>query len=130
MEVLSRSTQDEITQKIEERRLALQKLLEDILGSDDVYYQPPSNVFGGKPQRNGAPVLRMNYPCIRYELDYVDVRYANNNPYTINRRYSITYISREPDDVMVDKMIHLPLCRFDRFYTTSDLNHYVFRLYF
>lgn len=115
---------------IEKRRLEFQSLLESILGSENVYYQPPSNINETLNGRTGKVIVRMNYPCIRYNLDYVDMAYANNLSYVKQRRYSVTYISREPDDDMVDKLSSLPMCRFDRFYTTSELNHYVFRIYY
>lgn len=115
---------------IEKKRLEFQTLLESILGSENVYYQRPSNVNEILNGRTSKPVTRMNYPCILYNLDYLDIGYANNIPYIKQRRYSLTYISREPDDDMVHTIASIPMCRFDRFYTASELNHYVFRIYY
>lgn len=95
----------------------LQALLEDILGSRNVYFQPPSD-------------KRLSYPCIMYELDYVNTSFANNKPYTMTKRYSITYIDKLPDMTIPDKIGALPMCTFSRFYTTEDFNHYIYKLYF
>jgi hypothetical protein len=39
-------------------------------------------------------------------------------------------IDRNPDSELPDKVIELPLCKFDRFYTADNLNHTVFTLFF
>lgn len=99
------------------RRLELQALLVSILGSDNVYFQaPPSN--------------QMQYPCIIFKRDYVDVKHADNLPYSRKKRYQITVIDRDPDSEIPDKIAELPLCTFDRFYAAENLNHDVFKLFF
>lgn len=105
------------TNPTEERRLELQALLETLLGSDNVYFQPPSS-------------KKIEYPCIVYNLDYMSTSYANNFPYIHANRYSVTYISKRPDTKIPDILKQLQFCSFVRFYTTDSLNHYVFRLYF
>ena len=109
-------TEEEIS-KLEERRLLLQAILETILGSKNVYHQPPSNV-------------RMSYPCIKYDLDYIAIRHANNYPYSQDYRWLVTYITKQPNLEVASKFAKLPMCSFNRFYTSSELNHYVYRLYF
>lgn len=99
-------------------RLGLQALLVAILGSSEkVYYQQPSNVA-------------MRYPCIRYELDDIDIRHAGNRPYTLARAYSITYISPDPDGPIVDALAMLPSCSFERHYTAENLHHYVYNIFY
>lgn len=98
-------------------RLELQTILEGILGSTNVYFQPPH----GK---------NMSYPCIAYERDYEDVQHADNNRYTHYKRYAVTVIDRNPDSDIPDKVGALPMCEFNRFYTADNLNHDVYRLYF
>lgn len=95
----------------------LQELLEGILGSKNVYFQPPS----GK---------KMSYPAIVYDLDYINKFYGDNESYLSMKRYTITYIDRMPDMTVPDKIIELPYCTYSRFYTTEDFNHYMFKLYF
>lgn len=95
----------------------LQTLLEEILGTTNVYFQPPSN-------------LVMQYPCIRYHRDASNTIYADNKPYRNRLRYQLILIDRNPDGEILEKISALPLCRYDRFYTANNLNHDVFNLYF
>lgn len=100
------------------RRLDLQALLEAILESGSVYFQPPANV-------------KMQYPCIVYSRDAADSSFADNGSYRFTQRYQVTYIDRNPDtDAMLRKIIALPLCTYRRFYTADGLNHDVFTLYY
>lgn len=95
----------------------LQFLLENLLGSKNVYFQPPSTT-------------KINYPCIIYQLDYVRSVYANNLPYNNAKRYALTYVSKSPDQYIPDKIGLLPMCSFSRLYISDNLNHYVYKLYF
>lgn len=99
------------------RRQELQVILENILGSRNVYYQPPEGV-------------KMKFPAIVYALDSVKVRYADDRAYKRDRAYKVTYISKTADDETVNRLLEMPLCRFGRFYTAGGLNHYTFTLYF
>lgn len=95
----------------------LQFLLENLLGSKNVYFQPPSTT-------------KINYPCIIYQLDYVRSIYANNLPYNNSKRYTLTYVSKSPDQYIPDKIGLLPMCSFNRSYISDNLNHYSYKLYF
>lgn len=99
------------------QRLELQALLKSLLGSDNVYFQPP-------------PTVNMEYPAIVYNRDDVVIEFANNRPYKHKKRYQVTVIDPDPDSDIPDKIAELPLCSFDRFYTADNLNHDVFTLYF
>lgn len=98
-------------------RLELQALLETIMGNKNVYYNPPSNIT-------------MAYPAIRYERSDVDIKHANNNPYRITSCYSITVIGRLPNDNIINQLLSLPMCSFDRHYAYDGLNHDVLQLYY
>lgn len=98
-------------------RIELHEKLKVILGSDFVYFQPPESV-------------KMTYPCIVYALDSVDTKYADDKPYLNERRYSVTIIDKDPDSIIPDKLLVLPMCSFNRMYTADNLNHWVFTLYF
>ena len=100
-----------------DRRPMLQACLMSILGSTNVYFQPP-------------PTVQMRYPCIVYERSTGDTQFADNNPYTFKVRYKITYIDRSPDNDVVEKIAMLPMCTYDRFYTADGLNHDVLNIYF
>lgn len=98
-------------------RLQLHQILKTILGTDNVYFQPP----------NG---LKMEYPCIRYERDRARTLFADNKPYNHYKCYQITVIDRNPDSLIPDKVAALPLCVHDRFFTADNLNHDVYTLFF
>lgn len=99
------------------QRLDLQDILVEILGSDQVYFQPP-------------PGVSMEYPCIVYSRDYEETLFADDKPYSRKKRYQVTVIDRNPDSIIPDAVAELPLCSFDRFYTAENLNHDVFKLFF
>jgi hypothetical protein len=98
-------------------RLELQALLVEILGTKNVYFQPP-------------PSLTMQYPCIVYKRDDIDTKHADNSPYQQTKRYQVTVIAKDPDDDLHEKVARLPMCSYDRFYTAENLNHDVFNLFF
>lgn len=98
-------------------RLDLSKLLREILGSSNVYFQPPASV-------------QMKYPAIRYSLSDLDKRSANNEAYALFKAYEIIVIDSNPDSVIADAVSKLPMCSFNRFYTADNLNHFVFKLYY
>src|SRR5687768_4084650 len=99
------------------QRLELHALLTTLLGSPNVYFQPPES-------------LRMKYPCIRYVRDFVNTDFADNKPYKHKKRYQVTVIDRDPDSEISDRVAALPLCTFDRFFTADSLNHDVYNLFF
>jgi len=98
-------------------RLLLQADLEALLGSSNVYFQPPNN-------------LAMQYPCIVYKRDAADTKFADNAPYSYTKRYQVTVIDKNPDSLIPDKVAALPLCVFNRHFTAGSLNHDVFILYY
>ena len=100
-----------------DKRLQLQKLLETLLGSRNVYFQPPNNIA-------------MKYPAIVYKRERLESKYANNDVYRYLKRYTITYIDSNPDSEIPDVIAHLPLTRFSRHFTTDNLNHDIFNIYY
>ena len=98
-------------------RLSLQMLLESIIGVGKVYFQPPPN-------------LQMQFPCIIYNRDSADEKYANNYLYQHKQKYQVTVVDRNPDSPIPMQIAYLPLCRYDRFFTADNLNHDVFTLFF
>ena len=100
-----------------DRRRKLQQILMNILGSNNVYFQPP-------------PTIKLKYPCIIYQRTSGDTNFADNSPYNFHIRYKITLICREPEQKILEKIASLPMCKYDRFYTSDNLNHDVFNIYF
>jgi hypothetical protein len=81
----------------------------------NVYFQPP-------------PSVQMQYPCIVYSRDNLDIEHADNKPYKHKLRYQVTVIDRNPDSTLVMELAKLPTCSYERFFTADNLNHDVFRL--
>lgn len=98
-------------------RADLQKELETLLGSRNVYYQAPESV-------------KMEYPAIRYKKSDIDTKHANNQPYTHKRKYEIVVIDRKPDNPVIDKILKLPTSAWLQYYTADNLHHDVLTLYY
>lgn len=98
-------------------RLELHEELCALLGTRNVYFQPPSSV-------------KMKYPAIVYSLDDFENRHANDSIYATHTRYSLTYIDSDPESVKVKELMKLPYCRFNRFYISDNLNHYTYTIYY
>ena len=98
-------------------RLSLHKTFEDILGSKNVYFQPPASVF-------------MKYDAIVYSKKDVYTTHANNSTYNQTNCYEVTVIYRDPDSDITKKLLALPMCSFDRHFTSDNLNHDVLTIYY
>lgn len=100
-----------------DRRLELQGILENILGSRNVYFQPPENI-------------KLHYPCILYERSSFSQHFADNKPYISMGRYSVTLITTNPDSELVKAILDLPYCSYDRYFASDSLSHDVFTLFY
>lgn len=98
---------------MENSRIKLQNILEEILGSRNVYFQPPENI-------------KMKYPAIVYTRSDIKNTYADNEVYKQDNVYQITVIDANPDSDIVKKISKLPMCRYNRNFKSDDLNHDVF----
>ena len=96
-------------------RLKLQEELENLLGTRNVYFQPP-------------PSLKMKYPCIVYERARINTDYADNKPYKLDKVYYATYIDADPDSEVPDKLALFPQSAFQRHYVSDNLYHDQFRI--
>ena len=94
-------------------RLELQNLLENIIESRNVYYQPPESV-------------KINYPAIVYSREDIVNVFADDIVYAQNHTYKLTVIDPNPDSEIVNKISKLSMCRFDRHFKSDNLNHDVF----
>ena len=100
------------------KRAELGDKLKQILGSNDVYSEPPESV-------------KLNYPCIVYERSDGDTDFANNLPYRFQMRYRVTAISRKADNPVVGKLaMSLPSIQYDRHFVSDSLHHDVFYVYY
>lgn len=98
-------------------RLDLQSLLEELLESRNVYYQPPE-------------AIKMQYPAIRFSKKRIEAVHANDSKYLIRDCYELIVISRKPDDPVIKKLLMLPYCSYDRHYVADNLNHDVLTIYY
>lgn len=106
-------------------RRELHAELKELLGTSDLddrlarcYFQPPES-------------LKMSYPCFVYSRDRSNLKEANNLIYGRIHRYSVTYITHDPDDPLIDGIEdHFKYCRFIRTNRLNNLNHYYYDLYY
>lgn len=99
------------------QRPDLQAILATLLGSGNVYFQPP-------------PTIKIQYPCIIYRREDMYIAHADNRPYANKKRYQVTVVDVDPDSTIHEKLAELPTCSYDRSYSADNLNHDVFNLYF
>ena len=97
-------------------RLELHSVLQELLGSSNVYYQPPESI-------------KMQYDAIRYSKKTIDSKYANDRKYSMIDCYEVIVISRLPDNPAIKKLLSLPYCSYDRHYVADNLHHDVLTIY-
>ena len=103
-------------QNLEQDSQELQSLFEFLLGTTNVYYNPPSSV-------------RMRYDAIVFTRSRIENVHANNYVYNQNNRYEVTTITTDPDSPIIAKISALPLCSHERQFVSDNLYHNVFTLY-
>lgn len=101
-----------------DRRLKLHDELIKTFGIKNCYFQPPESV-------------KLEYPCIIYRLNTGDTQFADNFPFVFRRQYEVIVVSKDPDDSLIEKVAyHFPMSRLSRFYTSDNLNHWVYMIYY
>ena len=98
-------------------RLELHSVLQELLGSSNVYYQPPESI-------------KMQYDAIKYSKKNIVSKYANDRKYSMMDCYDVTVISRLPDNPVIKKLLSLPYCSYDRHYIADNLHHDVLTIYY
>ena len=98
-------------------RSELHSKLIEVLGSSNVYYQPPEN-------------LKMKYPAIRYCKSDIRNNFAGDDVYRQSHFYELTVLDTNPDSEIVERLSKLPKIRFNRHYSSDGLNHDVFTIYY
>lgn len=98
-------------------RLALHEKLCDILGSRNVYHDPPSNIH-------------LNYPCIIYKRSTAENRMADNKRYIIWYPYDVQIISKDPDFELFDTFLNFfDYGRENAPFISDNLHHSNFTIY-
>lgn len=100
-------------------RESLQTKLQELLGSNHVYFQPPENI-------------RMKYPCIVYDRSGFEVKLADDKKYTKHVRYELLFITKDPDtnDFIAKVLDSFNYITYVRHFKSDSLNHEVFDLYY
>lgn len=93
-------------------RLTLQHKLEEILGSDNVYYNPPES-------------QKMNFPAIVYNLSDIRQVHADNRKYVDFTSYKITIVSKKVDHPAIRGVLDLPMTKFSTNFTKNGYYHTV-----
>lgn len=98
-----------------DKRLELHEILSNIC--ENCYFQPPTS-------------KKLSYPCIVYHRVNNRTEHADNKPYIMTTRYTITVIDPDPDSEIVPQIEQLPKCGYDTTFDTEGLTHNVFTIYY
>lgn len=95
----------------------VQSILESILGSRNVYFQPPASV-------------QIKFPAFIYFTGRVNDRFADDSRYLKRRPYEVQYVSKTFDEKFVNDMLELPYCELNTTFKKDNVYHYNFTIYF
>lgn len=99
-------------------RLELHEELCRLLGSRNVYFQPPES-------------KKINYPAIVYSLESPETQNADNRVYFRFKRYRVLVIAKDPEFELGDSLQnYFSYCRPERPYPSDNLNHWPFTLFY
>lgn len=115
---------------MERRSDILIQELKDLLGTDEVYFQPSYESGDGDGQN--YIFTGIDYPCFIMERTTAYQPKANDKTYLFRPGYKVTYINRdEPDPDMLAKVLgHFYNCSYDRHFVSDNLHHDVFTIYY
>lgn len=80
------------------------------------YFQPPEG-------------FQMSYPCVVYEEENDDWKYADNKGYIKHKHYLLTLIDEDPDSALKDEISDEFNVKIDRTFDIENLHHFVYNLY-
>ena len=100
------------------RRLELHEKLCDVLGSRNVYFQPPESV-------------KIKYDAIIYKIQSRNDLHADDGRYRGLTAYEVTFITRDPDSEIPDAIMdHFTYVSPGKPFTVDNLHHDVFTIYY
>lgn len=101
-----------------DNRIQLNSLLKTLVGTPNVYFQPPASIS-------------LSYPCVIYNIGNGDAKFANNKLYKYDYKYELIFIYKKPNNEIIEKVLNeLSMCKLDRTYVVDNLNHYAFSVYY
>ena len=105
------------SRKLEQRSQELQTVFEELLGSRNVYYNPPESV-------------QMSYDAIVFRRSGINNTFASDSVYVqLPSTFEVTVITQDPDAPIIEKVSKLPRCRFTTSYVADGLYHNRFTLH-
>lgn len=100
------------------RRLQLHEELCTLLGTRNVYFQPPATV-------------KLNYDCIIYSVNNREDLRADDQHYRNFVRYEVMLITRDPDSDLPDILLNgFNRITHQRHYTADNLHHDIYTLFY
>lgn len=114
---------------MERRSDLLIQELKDLLGTDEVYFQPNADVGSDEEQ---VIFTGMNFPCFVMKRSTIYTPRANDTIYGFRQAYQVTYINQdEPDPEMLEAVMRkFPYCQYQRYFVSDNLHHDVFMIYY
>ena len=115
---------------MERRSDLLIQELKDLLGTDEVYFQPSYNAGDG--EGNNFIFTGIDYPCFIMERTTAYQPRADDKNYIFRPGYQVTYINRdEPDPEMLETVMqHFGHVNYQRHFVSDNLYHDVFLIYY
>lgn len=90
-------------------RAEMQSMLEDVLGSSNVYFQAPPNTG-------------MSYPCIVFRFVRFNIQRADNKPYVVSGHWEVHHMYKNPKNDLKEKFIfEVPFCTWDKRLVAKDV---------
>ena len=100
------------------KREELHDKLKKLVGSSNVYFQPPASV-------------QLSYPCVIYSIGEGNAMHADGVLYHYVDSYEVIFIYKKPNVAIIEQVLMtLPMCKMTRAYVIDNLNHYAFRVYY
>lgn len=98
-------------------RLELHAKLVELLGSTNVYFQPPES-------------QKLNYPAIVYSKNDLKNNFADDDFYLQSKQYKLTFVDPDPDSELFKKASKFMKAKFVTSFATQGLNHEVYTIYY
>lgn len=119
---------------MEPRSDLLMQELRDLLGTNEVYFQPSmiAGLSGSDDDAEPYIFSGIEYPCFIIKRTTAYQPKANDKTYLFRPAYEVTYINRdEPDPEMLYAVgKRFSLCNYQRHFVTDNLHHDVWTIYY
>lgn len=100
------------------RRLELHEKFCELLGTRNVYFQPPASV-------------KLKYPCFIYKVANRNDLKADDKRYRDYVRYEVTFITRDSDSEVPDEVLStFRYVSHERNFTLDNLHHDIFTIFY